>query len=667
MTSKDKVEKAKEILKGYPSEEDGFIAVGLARESANDGNAEGLYVMGRLYYEGKYIERDYAKAADFCKQALNAGNEKAKAVLAPLHMVGEILEKDETLALKYLNDCMAKKNGFAYFVMGDFVRQSVFPDKGKTECIGYFEKAIEYGEEWVAVRLAEVYHTLCETSKAEYWYKRAEDAGVHEIEESKAMFTEQNYPQRREKLFNYYFSKGKVDDAIALVDRDAEAGDVSAIFMQAQYCAWGFDGERAYAQNIQKALDIYNYLAAEGHIQAYYELSLMYENIEEIKDHQKSFDYAVKAAQAGHPDALFLVATRFYEAKDFDSSKEWMEKAARQNSPQALYVLAINHVTDDGMKGGLKYIFDYPKNDEKGVELMLKAADAGSSLALYWVALWHGSGTFLERDDKKAFQLMCDSFDLDHDSWVAKMIGDCYCNGKGVEQNYEAAVSFYKWAADDGESQAACSLAYLYYTGADGAVEKNYDEAISLLQPFLDSGDRDVYYGMASVFDSKCREVNGYSWNLLQQALGFLQKIADSGDVDAMGSLAEWCLRGKGILGGLEETKYWLRKYADNGGDVSNLKCPVFRSDESFEKEVMHIRILYWKEVVDLNIDRVEHPLEMLSSDGNCIVDNILQNMIKLGEPNARQLFMSRKGIGERNILSFLDRLKKGLGIIFGK
>ncbi len=127
MTSQQKAEKAREILRNDPSDEDRLIAVGLAQEAAADNNAMGLFLLGNCYLTAEGVEQDEQKAFNLCQKALDLGYEKAKRSLAILYIQGNVVEQNLPLAEQYLRDCMANDDEEAWLLMGQLVQHDDFP------------------------------------------------------------------------------------------------------------------------------------------------------------------------------------------------------------------------------------------------------------------------------------------------------------------------------------------------------------------------------------------------------------------------------------------------------------------------------------------------------------------------------------------------------------
>ena len=71
------------------------------RAAAENGYAKAIYMIGMMYLQGEYVEKDTAEALRYFRAAALQGDVKAMAKLGYCYKYGELLEKDETLAVSY--------------------------------------------------------------------------------------------------------------------------------------------------------------------------------------------------------------------------------------------------------------------------------------------------------------------------------------------------------------------------------------------------------------------------------------------------------------------------------------------------------------------------------------------------------------------------------------
>ena len=105
-------------------------------------------------------------------------------------------------------------------------------------------------------------------------------------------------------------------------------------------------------------------------------------------------------------------------------------------------------------------------------------------------------------------------------------LGYMYCQGQGVQQDYQQAVQWYRKAAEQGDAQAQNNLGILYDNGQ--GVTKDDQQAKQWYQKAAEQGDARGQYGLGAMYANGLGVKKDY-----QQARLWLQKAADQGHADA--------------------------------------------------------------------------------------------------------------------------------------
>jgi len=79
---------------------------------------EGIYMLGRMYEEGKGVEKNYEQAFKLYQAALHSDN--AKLRIANFYETGKFVSKSVTNAIKIYNELQKKNNAFAMYKIGSF-------------------------------------------------------------------------------------------------------------------------------------------------------------------------------------------------------------------------------------------------------------------------------------------------------------------------------------------------------------------------------------------------------------------------------------------------------------------------------------------------------------------------------------------------------------------
>jgi TPR repeat protein len=77
------------------------------QQAADQGDAEGLRLIGTLYANGEGVEKDFNKALEYYQQAADQGNTKALVNLGNLYRSDNGPGKDIDKAMEYYNKCFA--------------------------------------------------------------------------------------------------------------------------------------------------------------------------------------------------------------------------------------------------------------------------------------------------------------------------------------------------------------------------------------------------------------------------------------------------------------------------------------------------------------------------------------------------------------------------------
>jgi len=180
-----------------------------------------------------------------------------------------------------------------------------------------------------------------------------------------------------------------------------------------------FEKGEGVTKNLQKAAELYQKAADQGHADAQCNLGLLYQKGEGVpKDIRKAAELFEKAADQGDARGQFDVSILYYSGegvpKDVGKAAELFQKAANQGYAPAQSMLGMLYQNGEGV----------PKDVWKAAELYQKAADQGDADAQFGLGL-------------------------------------LYQNGAGVPTDLEKATELYQKAADQGFEQAIFRLAVL--------------------------------------------------------------------------------------------------------------------------------------------------------------------------------------------------------------
>ena len=137
-------------------------------------------------------------------------------------------------------------------------------------------------------------------------------------------------------------------------------------------------------------------------------------------------------------------------------------------------------------------------------------------------------------------------------------LGVCYDNGQGVEQNYEEAVKWFRKAAEQGRSIAQFNLGVCYSNGQ--GVERRVEEAVKWYRKSAEQG-----YAAAQCNLGLCYANGQGVERSAEEAVKWYRKAAEQGNASAQYNLGVCYDNGQGVERSAEEAVKWYRKAAEQG------------------------------------------------------------------------------------------------------
>lgn len=266
--------------------------------------------------------------------------------------------------------------------------------------------------------------------------------------------------------------------------------------------------------NFSDALSWFTKAAELDHIEAKYEIGLMYFNeLGMTKNDQEMVKWFKQAAEQGHADSQFVLGYMYRTgdgvSQDYSQAVNWYQKAANQNHLSAMGDLGYMY-----MNG----LVDGKQDFCKAFNLYKKAAGLGYDIAQYNMGTMYRDGLCVstdiakakewfekaagqgyppacnalgalclnEKDYSSAMKWFRNSADKDHYSGQYN-VGYLYFEGLGVDKDWEEAVLWFRKAADQGMVEAQNNLGVIYRYGGHG-VQKNYSKAKEWFQIAADQG-----------------------------------------------------------------------------------------------------------------------------------------------------------------------------------
>jgi TPR repeat protein len=151
------------------------------RRLADEGNAESMYRVGRMYAGGVGTTRDETEAVQWYRKGAGAGNSNAEAALAVALLEGHGAALDRQEGVRLLKVAASKDHVQSMYRLSHILLDGKIIDKDTLEATRLLTKASEAGHTPSMVDLGRMYGTgsgvQADPAKALIWFKRATDLG----------------------------------------------------------------------------------------------------------------------------------------------------------------------------------------------------------------------------------------------------------------------------------------------------------------------------------------------------------------------------------------------------------------------------------------------------------------------------------------------------------
>jgi len=393
--------------------------------SAQQGDAEAQFKLGRAYYNGEGVAQDYKQAKKWWKTAAEQGHIDAQYQLGKLY----------------------------YDVTQDY-----------KQAAEWYRKAAEQGHVDAQTWLGKLYYSQGYKPAFE-WFKKAAEQGNAEAQTwlGKAYY----------RLgIQYYFGHGVTQDykqAFEWFRKAANQGDADGQYWLGNLYASG----NGVAQDKKQAVELYRKAGKQGNKIALIDLIFVDHPIDD-KEHEF---WKITAAEQGHAFAQCILANEYSEKKDYEKATYWWEKAAEQGDKQGQFSLGVACYQGKGIA----------QNEERAVRLWKEVAKHGGFgvvRAEYNLGSAYYEGKGVAQDKKQAIKwwenaaktAKMDELGLPE---AQNSLGIAYYFGQGFA-HHKRAIQWWLKAAKQELISAQCYLAFAYKKGQD--VKKDEKKSLYWIQ-----------------------------------------------------------------------------------------------------------------------------------------------------------------------------------------
>ena len=441
------------------------------KESAEKGDADSQFYLGKCYYTGQGIEKDYDLAFYWFSESAKQGNAKSENALGICYEYGTGIKKDVYKALFWYKKSAEQGYAAAQCNLGSCYKYGEGIEKNYEQAVYWYKKAAEQENIDAQFFLGVCYETgdgvIQNYSKAFYWYKKSAEQG-NDVAQCNLGFCYENGNGVTESYI----------EAIKWYDKSAKQGNTRAqsylpnVFQKLKELAEiGYSGSQCnlgycyeyglgVEKNIYQAVYWYKKSAEQGDDVAQCNLGSCYKNgVGVDKDYNEAFYWFKKSADQGNSRAQFYVGYYYanglgYLEKDYSKAVYWYKKSAEQGYNYAQCNLGICYYNGEGVE----------KDYKQAIYWYKKSAEQGNSAAQNNLGYCYKKGEGVEKDYKQAIYWYKKSAEQGN-SRAQYNLAKCYENGEGVVKDYEQAVYWYRKSAEQDRASAQNALAYCYAKG----------------------------------------------------------------------------------------------------------------------------------------------------------------------------------------------------------
>lgn len=179
--------------------------------------------------------------------------------------------------------------------------------------------------------------------------------------------------------------------------------------------------------------------------------------------------------------------------------------------------------------------------------------------ALYIISRIHDDGYgVVERNKEYALELLRQSADRGYPVALS-VLGMAYFDGDGVERNVETAKDWWLKAAAKNEDGAFYNLAVVY-----NRIDRNYPEAVKWLRRAIDAGNVDAMKDLARL----TAQGNGVPKDI-KESVNLMRRAAIAGDQGARQLMVEYYVNGTGVTADPVRAQAWALIAERKGDGIS--------------------------------------------------------------------------------------------------
>jgi len=313
------------------------------RNNAAKGNAEAQFELGKLYYLGNDVSRDYAQMLTWYGKAAAQGNAKAQNNLGVMYNSGTGVAKNGAQAFAWFSKAAAQGIAVGQYNLGTMYESGIGVSKDFAQALAWYRKAAaqDYASAQTKLGLAYLWGTGVpeDSAQAIVWLSKAAAQGNVDAQGYLAFIYDNGLGVKKD------YSQGFVWDSKAAAQGYAPSeyslGDM-------------YEHGLGVTQNYTQAIAWYGKAASQGHVASQFELGWMYQSgIGVSQDYTQAAAWYSKAASQGDADAQnnlgWMYESGFGVPQDYTQSILFYKKAAAQQDARAQVNLGLMYGNGRGV------------------------------------------------------------------------------------------------------------------------------------------------------------------------------------------------------------------------------------------------------------------------------------------------------------------------------
>ena len=460
-------------------------AFNLIKESYNTDYLETVFQLGKCYFEGIGTDENKELGFEMIVCAAEGEHPPAENYIAALYLNGEYVEKNKDKGMSWLMKAVDHEDPKALYNLGVLHQTNKIQNSSHYRAIDLWKKS------------AGLHYPPAMRELGDEYLKRGDEENIKKGLKYLEKATEYGDGKAAKHLGDFYLSMiddGKrPDEAIRYYDVALANGNKDALY----------DLGRIY-RDLSEYKKAYEYFK-EGYDNddpkcSYEYAMLKYKGLGTEEDNELAFKILLKGAENGNTLCMGMVGHCYYFGigvnPDKYYSKEWFERGCEKDDGYCTFRLAefyLRNIThdcdrryglellrrsfDQGVNSAAYKLGNIYENDpeiDPSLDAFLQRMNEDGEIirsdfnlksipdAIYWymagadkknvkcmmkLAGHYESGEFIQKSEKKAFDLYQDAYKIDNEPIAAAEIGRCFEEGIGTDVDIKTAVSWYLKAA----------------------------------------------------------------------------------------------------------------------------------------------------------------------------------------------------------------------------